>query len=290
MTGLTIGQEFTGDDDRYFDYCMWEYRPDAPSTGKHRSWNLLLNAFDAAGAAPRVAELCARLRAGIGVSRTVWGVKQAGGQLSWELYFYDYERLERELSIARVLDVLAPQCRCDLADPAQRPYFMFSIDIDDALARGERGLDEINVYLGNVGSEVSSGICYSMTERGLRMDNLYYFFDARRDMESIVAKLACSAHLDLPGLDVDAILWPELRDCKSIVVANKKHHEGVYFSGIDVDQLLFFLERMQYPREITGFVRRERARLDHLQYDVGLDYRMRDGKLEFLKSAYYGVF
>ncbi len=81
-----------------------------------------------------------------------------------------------------------------------------------------------------------------------------------------------------------------MRDCKTIVVANKKHNEGIYFSGIDVDQLLFFLRRMEYPADIISFIEDERAGLDHLQYDVGLDYRMRDGKLEWLKSAYYGVF
>ena len=31
-------------------------------------------------------------------------------------------------------------------------------------------------------------------------------------------------------------------------------------------------------------------RLDHMLYDVGFDYRMEGGRLNILKSAYYGVF
>lgn len=31
-------------------------------------------------------------------------------------------------------------------------------------------------------------------------------------------------------------------------------------------------------------------RLDHMLYDVGFDYRMEAGRLQIIKSAYYGVF
>jgi hypothetical protein len=37
-------------------------------------------------------------------------------------------------------------------------------------------------------------------------------------------------------------------------------------------------------------VETHRASLDHLLYDVGLDYRVEDGELRILKSGYYGVF
>jgi hypothetical protein len=47
---------------------------------------------------------------------------------------------------------------------------------------------------------------------------------------------------------------------------------------------------MRYPAATIEFVERNRARLDHLLFDVGFDYTMREGKLVALKSAYYGVF
>ena len=47
---------------------------------------------------------------------------------------------------------------------------------------------------------------------------------------------------------------------------------------------------MRYPDSIVAFVCEHRDRLDHLLYDVGIDYRMEDGKIVVLKSAYYGTF
>ena len=134
------------------------------------------------------------------------------------------------------------------------------------------------------------GICYEVTRKQTRLKNLYFFFDARTEMENIVGKVTSSAYLDLPNFDLDAVLWPELRDCQIIVVSNKQERDGVYFSRINVDQLLVFLKRMQYPKEQVSFVEEHRGKLDHMLYDVGFDYRVENGSLKIVKSAYYGVF
>jgi hypothetical protein len=281
--------DWTRPGDRQFDYCLWPYEPVAATAGKLRSSTLLWQSFDALGAPPLLGEMVRAVRAEIGSFRTVWGVKRKGADFSWELYFYDYERLERRVSIERVLGALAPFAPSSLSLSPLRPYFMFSIDIDAALGERRRSIEEISVYLGNPSSVVSSGLCYQLAASGLRFDNLYYFFDARDDWDDIVGKVAASAHLDLAGLDTSAILWPELCDCGIIVVANKKYNDGVYFSRIRVDQLIWFVERLDYPEAIRNFLVAHRSQLDHMLYDVGIDYRMVEGKVEILKSAYYGV-
>ena len=91
------------------------------------------------------------------------------------------------------------------------------------------------------------------------------------------------------GSTSSQVLWPELTDCGIIVVANKKYNDGVYFSRIRIDQLIWFVERLGYPEAIRAFLVAHRTRLDHMLYDVGIDYRMIDGRVEILKSAYYGV-
>lgn len=275
--------------DRTADYCLWDYPPLAPTAGKLRQSTLLFQALDVAGGDPRLAEVPRRLRAGLGPFRTVWGVKQSGGRLTTEYYFYDYERLDRDVSIDRVLGILAPLIRSPLEGAEARPYFMFSLEPSAAMVRGEATLDEIDVYVGNPGSSVSSGICYRQTVGGLELKNFYFFFDAREEREDIGAKVACSAHLDLPGLDLGAILWPELVDCGVIVVANKRAGEGVYFSRIQVEQLILFLERLHWPEAIVAGIAANRTRLDHLLFDVGFDYRMVDGRVIITKSAYYGI-
>jgi hypothetical protein len=282
--------EYTTAQDEFFDYCLWEYKPVAPHENKFRSVNLLFHSFDFMGVDEGVYDLVRAIREGLGLSRTVWGLKQLGNTIAWEFYFYDYQRRERERSITKLLDIIRPFARCGIEPNENHYYFMFSIDINDDLISGDRDLKEIHMYIGNPGSTVSSGICYSLTSMGMRLENFYFFFDAKREMNEIMAKIACSAHIDSSQIQVDKILWPELRDCRVIVVANKQQNDSVYFSRINVDQLIFFLKRMSYPIELTSFVEENRSSLDHLLYDVGIDYRMEGNDLVVLKSGYYGIF
>ena len=273
------------------DYCLWEYEPLASMQGKQRSINLLYNSFDAAGVGVNALPFIQQIQSVMGKGNTVWGVKLVEGRISWEFYFYDYERLERRNSVSRLLNGMSERIRCPLEVNEASPYFMFSIDLSvDDLNAGSAELDEINIYMGNDGSDVSSGICYALTSQGLALHNLYYFYDTANHAEDIVAKLACSAHLDLYKLDLQQLLIPQLANCQTTVVANKKFNEGIYFSRINVQQLLWFVENMGYPSEICHFISEQQTDFSHMLYDVGIDYRMLpNGQIDVLKTSYYGI-
>ncbi len=290
MKSLAERLEYHADGEPLVDFCLWDYAPAAPPAGKFRSVNLLYHSYEVAGVGEECFRLVDLLRDGIGRSKTVFGVKWIDGELRWEFYFYDYRRRDRTRSISRIVDVIRPLVHCDVPVNESLPYFMFSIDVSQALVSGATSLDEIHMYVGNVGSTVSSGICYSVTKRATALENFYFFFDADKELEAIRGKAGCSAYVDGSRIGVDEILWPELTRCKVIVIANKKGNDAAYFVGLDVDQLLFFLRRMRYPAPLVAFVAENRANLSHLLYDVGIDYRMEDGKLVFLKSGYYGAF
>lgn len=276
--------------DRYFDYCLWEYSPIADTTQKLRSVNLLNQSFSQAVIGEGARALVEAIRADLGESQTVWGVKQENGRFGWEFYFYDYDRQARSRSATRLLKILRPWMDCDIPVNEACDYFMFSFDFDEASLHTARRLEELNVYIGNVGSTVSSGICYSLTRSAMTMKNFYFFFDVRTQLQAIVDKLTSSVYLDLSKFDIDSVLWPELRHCQTIVLANKRSHDGIYFSRINVSQLLVFLRRLSYPTETIRFIEQRGDQLDHMLYDVGFDYRMQDGQIHILKSAYYGVF
>ena len=282
--------EYTAEQDRFFDFCLWEYKPVASYTNKFRSVNLLFHSFDIMGVNERIFDLVQAIREGIGVSRTVWGLKHLGENIAWEFYFYDYRRRERERSITKLLDVIRPFIPCEVKENENYHYFMFSVDINDDLISGGKDLEEVHMYIGNPGSTVSSGICYSLTSGGTRLENFYFFFNAEKHLNDILDKIACSAYVDSTQIGIDKILWPELKNCKVIVVANKQENDAVYYSGINVDQLIFFLNKMNYHSELISFVEDNRSSLDHLLYDVGIDYRMEGKDLVLLKSAYYGIF
>jgi hypothetical protein len=287
---LSTRFEFATDADPSLSYCLWDYPRPSPAVDKFRSVNLLFHSFDLAGIDARAYETVEALRDAIGPFRTVYGVKWANGRYGWEFYFYDYKRRERSTSACRVIDALRPWVRCDTALAETLPYFMFSLDLDDAIVRGERPLDVIHMYVGNPGSAVSSGIAYGVRAQTTTLENFYFFFDAQTELAQAARKIENSGVVDMTCVDLDEILVPELQDCRTICVANKAAHDCVYFSGVNVGQLLFFLSRLRYPPETIELVARNRAKLDHLLFDVGFDYTMRDGKLVALKSGYYGVF
>ncbi|MCS7045017.1 MAG: hypothetical protein NZO58_01545 [Gemmataceae bacterium] len=297
--------ETTTDQDQYYNYCWWPYLPVAPTENKWRAESLLRHSFEAAGLDERAGLLVETIQQDIGRFRTVWGVKwlpaqptpsdlpagaAVGGRLGWEYYFYDYQRRQRTVSITRVLETIRALLPCGVRVNENLPYFMFSLDISAELLSGDKRLDVVHMYLGNPGSKVSSGVAYAMTETGHTLENFYFFFDAQRDLREAAEKLYCSSHVDADLIDVDRLLIPELRDCHTICIANKQKNDTVYFSGVNVDQFIFFLKMLHYPREIIEFVEDNRGKLDHLLYDVGFDFVARGADVQYVKSGYYGVF
>ena len=281
--------EYATDQDLFYDFCLWQYQPVAPPANKLRSVNLLYHTFHVAGMPNLIFDLVRTIRRGFGIFNTVWGTKLIGGDLRWEFYFYDYKRRQRERSITKLLDVIRPFAECNLEIDEDFHYFMFSIDITDELISKSKKLDEIHMYIGNPGSSVSSGICYSLKNSGMRLENFYFFFDAKKHRKEILDKAYCSAYVD-SRIKADQLFWPELQRCRIIVVANKQANDAIYFSGITVDQLIFFMKKMSYPGPLVRYTEENKTRLDHMLYDAGYDYRMEGNDLVVLKSGYYGIF
>lgn len=282
--------EITTPQDQYYNYCWWKYAPVSATENKLRPVSLLFQSFELAGVDERAFEVVQNIRRALGDFRTVWGTKWIGGRLAWEFYFYDYRRRERDVSITRALEAMKPYVRCDVPVNENLPYFMFSIDINSDVVSGGKELDVVHMYIGNPGSTVSSGIAYGVRRESTTLENLYYFFNANQHLNEAAAKIACSAHFDATRIAVDRILWPELRGCHTICIANKPHNDTAYFSGVNVRQLLFFLKTLRYPAETIAFVESNQHRLDHLLYDVGFDYVSQGSAVWVIKSGYYGVF
>jgi hypothetical protein len=282
--------EYATEQDPSLNYCLWPYPPQAPVEDKFRSINLLYQTFDHTGIDSRAIDIVEAIRDGIGPFRTVFGVKLLGEKVAWEFYFYDYERRQRQVSISKVLQAIRPYVSTTIEPNENLPYFMFSLDLNHEIVTGRAALDVVHIYVGNPGSAVSSGIAYAVRAHSTTLENFYFFFDAASQLADIAGKITSSALFDDTMLNVEAVLVPELRRCRTICLANKQTHDCIYFSGVDIDQLQWFLDWLQYPDTITAFVRKNRNNLDHLLFDVGFDYRMERGILRIIKSGYYGVF
>ena len=276
--------------DPFRNYCHWPYDPPASGSGKLRPSVLLYKAVNEMPHSAWVTNSLQAIQHGIGDFRSVYGIKRIADQWALEIYIYDYERQDRLVSIERLQEATDGLLRFpQIADP-RLPYFMFSFDLTENAARQNGVLDVVHIYIGNPGSQVSSGIAYEFSARGRQLENFYFFFDAQKQQKEIVDKLECSVYCDTWRISLDELYRPELRDCQTICLANKRTCDTIYFSGVNIDQLLFFLNWQQYPDDYIRFVEDRHHELDHLLYDVGVDYRANGGQIEFVKHGFYGVF
>jgi hypothetical protein len=275
--------------DRYFDYCLQPYHPRRPPEGKLRAENVFRRSLRAAGCLEAFSEPIAALQRSLGRDMTVWGIKHDGSSLWWELYVYDPRKEDPAATLAELRRTLAPWVHLAPEIRESIPYMMVSFDLfPDAFARGI--VPEVNVYL--TGSPEHEGRSYRVTTSSCELENTYRFMEPKRDVDRVLSLLESSMFVDYGNPRVLArVLIPELFACKRVCVAKKRHRDGIYYSGIDVEQLLWFLRTFAYPAEITRFVDEHREGFEHLYFDVGIDYAQRpDGSIEYTKSSFYGTF
>jgi hypothetical protein len=203
--------EYATEQDPSLNYCLWPYPPQAPAEDKFRSINLLYQTFDYAGIDARAAAIVEAIRDGIGPFRTVFGVKLLGEKIAWELYFYDYKRRQRQVSISQVVRAIRPYMPTEIEPNENLPYFMFSLDLNHEIVIGRTPLDVVHMYVGNPGSTVSSGIAYAVRAGSTTLENFYFFFDAATQLADVAGKITSSALFDDTLLNVEAILIAVLR-------------------------------------------------------------------------------
>jgi len=277
----------TTDDDRYFDYCLQPYEPLRDPRGKLRSEALLWNSLDVIAAPSSLDDVLRAVQQTAGRDMTVVGIKHQAGRIWWELYFYDRLKEDPAVQAASIIEAVAPWFRIIPQPRETVPYFMFSFDIDPHTA--ERGsVEVVNLYLPYF--EVQGGRSYKLWADRVEMDNVYRFLHPKTEIREILHEIRQSVFVDYSRLSLSRVLLPELIDCQRICVAKKRFADAVYYSGIDVGQLSFFLRTFSYPEAIVAFVDSHREQLDHLRFDVGIDYTMeRDGSLVMTKSSYYAT-
>jgi hypothetical protein len=276
---------YTTGEDRFFDYCLQPYDPLRRPEAKLRSEALLWNSLDVAGAPPVLDEALRAIQCRAGRDMTVCGIKHQEGRLWWELYFYDRLKEDANVRASAIIDTVAPWFRIAPRPRETVPYFMFSFDVHPETASGGR-VDVVNLYLPYY--QVQGGRSYKLSVDRLEMDNVYRFLHPKTEIRQILHDIRQSVFVDYSRVPLSRVLLPELIDCNRICVAKKRFADAVYYSGIDVCQLLFFLRTLGYPPPIIAFVEAQRGQLDHLRFDVGIDYTMRpDGTLVMTKSSYY---
>ena len=275
-----------GASDRYFDYCLEPYRPRREWRNKYKSENLLWQSLAVGHALESLREPILAVQRSLGPDLTVYGVKWDGTRLWWELYFYDPEKEAPEATLSALTKTLAPWLRIEPSVSEHVPYKMLSFDLFAESAV----VPEVNLYL--TGENAHAGRSYKLRQGGIELENTYRFMEPKRHVDELVMLIKSSAFVDYSEPKMLArVLIPELFACKKVCVSKKRFSDALYFSGIAVDQLLWFFRRFDYPPALQAFLEKHAERFEHLCFDVGLDYRVdaASGALVFPKTSFYGI-
>jgi len=279
--------EYCKDEKKCFDFFLEDYDCLKSSKGMLKSKNLLFHSFEIAGCSKKFYDLINKLEEKVGFNNTVWGLKQKNNDLFWELYFYNHRKTKLCSSISCVLNSVKSLFSNNIVFNENLPYFMFSMDISSSNFRMKK-IDRIYVYC--AANKHSEAVSYSVEANRLHLENHYNLYYPDTQIEQMRNVVEHSIFVDKRKIDMQKILIPELLKCKKVCMARKQFCDAIYYSGITIDQLIFFLKRFKYPSSIVFFIEQKKHLLDYMLYDVGIDYRMQDKKLCFSKTGYYGYF
>ena len=113
---------------------------------------------------------------------------------------------------------------------------------------------------------------------------------SKDEIDQILHRLKRSIFVDYDQISLQQVLMPELFACNKICVAKKRTADGIYYSGLRLDQFRWFLEHFRYHASMLDYARQHETELDHLRYDVGIDYFMdAQGQLVTTKTSFYGT-
>lgn len=277
-----LGEDGCRPDDPFYDYLLLPYLPPRPAAGKLKSSDLLMESFALMDVAEEGRRVVEALIGELGPFRTVWGIKNGleRKDLSWELYVYRRDGGRGEPTLDGVLRALRPHLAAPARPRLPHRWELFSLELDAAgLAAGRAG--EIDVYVGMR--------AYRADGEGLELKNCYMFDDPGLRLDRILERLLAAVHAPRDGAEMDRLLPPRLLEgCPRVCVANKRRADGLYFSHLRLEQLLFFFETHGWPAEVREWVERHAGRFDHLLWDAGYDFRQDSSGIRFLRSGFYG--
>ena len=279
---------FTTDNDKYFDYTLHPYTPLSATKNKLKSINLLINSFEYMRCKNSLFGLVTDIQKKIGFDKTIFGIKKMNDEIFWEFYFYNYNKIDPLVTMSNIKKILHPYFIINSCPAEDINYFMFSIDIKKGVVdSGKAG--NFHVYLSDY-EKRAAGVCYLLKNNKLKLENYYMFYNPKLEKEEILKNIKSLLSINFNRVNLNKILKPEFLSCKKICIAKKKFCNGIYFSGLNIKQFLVFLKLFKYPESMVNFVEKNKSKLNHLMYDIGFDFLVRNQKVFIKKSSYYGIF
>ncbi len=265
--------------DLFRDFCQWDYAPPSPpAQGTLRQAALLWQSLAPLPHGAALTGMFHAIRDCVGPFGTVWGIKSGPAGLTWELYFYDYDRDARRIGLAALSASLPGLFAPGLTDADRWPWFMASIEFDATTVASGR-IGQVDLYFEAEGGTISAGVSEVWDGRARRAKNDYRFYRSVEDRDLLLQDLAKVPPLPAP-------FAPGRYGEEVFVISRKAVSSAAYASRVGIDGTIAFAEETGFDPSLARFLRRHRDGFAPYLFDLGIDYR--DGRL--LRSAIYGIF
>lgn len=276
---------FVKDNGEYYSYVLQPYT--RHENGKLPSSWVLEKSFKIFDAPLAFNKLTYQIQKYLGINQSVWGLKKAGENYSWEYYFY-YPNQNPRKRVNQLMPFFNQFSNEDINYPLEgkHNYFMWSIDIDP----NQSEFGGIDLYMGREG--FGRSFCWKPQSDQLEYKNTYQFFKHAKDdsRPEVISTFKKACEKELKKLPSKQILRDDLIKATQIsyCLAKKPSTCCVYYSGIDVDTLIKWMTDFNYDSQLIKAIKGKKKDLAGLLFDVGYDF---DSKTEKIgKSGIYSTF
>lgn len=279
------------DRDRHINLSFEAYRPVRPLVDKVRSENLLWHSLLHAGVLPQWDDPLHAIQRHVGRDRSVWGmfIDLDGGALSWELRVLNTEARSPLGVLDTLRAALAPWIELAPGLNEAPPYAILGLRFDtQTMAQGKLG--SVELHERSPGTRELEVYRTSATNRTLVSRDTV--LEPKRHIEDVLPQIKRSEFVDFAADKrlLGRVLIPELFACRRLHISKRERCDALCFSGVNIEQLLFAYKRFEFPAALLAFLTTHQAQLEHLLFDVAIEYRSKAAQLEYPRVGYYGSF
>lgn len=292
--------ERASDRDRHINLGFEAYRPVRPIVDKVRAENLLWHSLLHAGVLDQWDDPLHAIQRQVGRDRSVWGmfVDLDGGALSWELRLLNTEARSPLGVLDALRTTLAPWIELAPGLAEAPPYAILGLRFDThTLAQGK--LETVELHERSPGTRELE--VYRTGAAGRLLVSRDTVLEPKRHIDEVLPLIKRSDFVDFAADKrlLGRVLIPELFACRRLHISKRPALgerpgcDALCFSGVNIEQLLFAYKRFEFPAALLGFLTTHQAELEHLLFDVAIEYRanaQQAQQIEYPRVGYYGSF
>jgi hypothetical protein len=301
---------FVHNDRNYYDVRFLQFYPKNIHAHSRTASYLLAKAFEHLNLDKSYINRILEIQKIQGINTSLWGLRFEKNKFSLEFYFY-FPKKFRQNSFENLKKILNPYLKVPITkEKIKKDYYLISYNLDSS------HIDVLNIYYTvlnpskpvitiadtrfyfNSEKPVFHSYYFQPGRAGLKKVNTYYGFFGIHQQYAILEEIyACCRKLfpkEDPALSNKYLLFPYLYENGKLAhpfsVTLKPKAIGIYFAGLSVEQFIGFLRYHKYPDAYIRSVEKEKKNLDHIEYDIVVDFYLKNGKFLIKKTAFFGSF